>query len=102
SNKVHSLLRRPLAYEAHNGSAGLLGVHSAWKRKHTTNYREELAPPHSITSSARARTTDGMVMPSAFAALRLTTSSNFVGCSIERSAGSAPLRILSTKLADSR
>lgn len=38
------------------------------------------AAPHSITSSARARSAGGMVMPSAFAVLRLKTSSIFVGC----------------------
>src|ERR1700730_11972958 len=39
-----------------------------------------------------------MVKPMALAALRLITSSNFVGCSIGRSAGLAPLNILSTKV----
>ena len=43
-----------------------------------------------------------MVRPSALAVLRLMTSSNFVGCSTGRSAGFAPLRILSTKTADRR
>src|SRR6266496_4056270 len=38
----------------------------------------------------------GMISPSALAVLRLITSSNFVGCSMGRSAGLAPLRILST------
>jgi hypothetical protein len=51
---------------------------------------------HSIISSARARMDCGAVRPSALAMLRLMTSSNFVGCSIGRSAGLAPLRILST------
>ena len=37
-----------------------------------------------------------MVSPSALAALRLITSSNFLGCSIGKSPGWAPLRILST------
>src|SRR5262249_5982393 len=37
----------------------------------------ELPTLHSITSSARSRNDSGMVNPSAFAALRLTTSSNF-------------------------
>ena len=35
-------------------------------------------------------------MPSAFALLRLTASSNFVGCSTGMSVGFLPLRILST------
>src|SRR5215468_10069476 len=51
---------------------------------------------HSSTWSARSRTDGGIVRPSAFAVLRLITSSNFVGCSTGRSAGLAPLRILST------
>ena len=52
---------------------------------------------HSITLSARTRIDCGIVMPSAFAVFMLTTSSNFVGCSIGISAGLAPLKILSTK-----
>ena len=51
---------------------------------------------YSITSSARARIEGGTVRPSAFAVFKLNTSSNLVGCSIGRSAGFAPLRILST------
>ena len=38
----------------------------------------------------------GTVRPSALAVLRLTTSSNVVGCSTGRSAGLVPLRILPT------
>ena len=53
-------------------------------------------PPHSITSSARESSAGEMFRLSALAVLRLMTSSNFVGCSIGRSAGFAPLRILST------
>jgi hypothetical protein len=53
-------------------------------------------PVHSITSSARTRNDSGIVRPSAFAVLRLITNSNFVGCCTGRSAGFAPLRILST------
>src|SRR6266478_8079581 len=52
---------------------------------------------HSITSSARARSVGGGSRPRALAALRLTTSSNLVGCSMGRSAAFAPLRILSTE-----
>ena len=43
------------------------------------NERDELAPFHSITSSARASSVDGTSRPSAFAVLRLITSSYFVG-----------------------
>ena len=52
-----------------------------------------------MTSSARARSEFGMVTPSAFAVLRLTTRSCFVACSTRTSAGFAPLRTLSTKSA---
>src|SRR5438132_6333333 len=54
---------------------------------------------HWITSSARSSSDCGTARPSAFAVLRLITSSNLVGCSIGKSAGFAPLRILSTKAA---
>ena len=54
------------------------------------------ASDHSITSSARRSSDCGIVSPSIFAVLRLTTNSNFVGCSMGRSPGFAPLRILST------
>jgi len=53
-------------------------------------------PPHSITSSARTRSEGGTLRPSALAVFRLITISNLVGCSIGRSAGFVPLRILST------
>jgi hypothetical protein len=51
---------------------------------------------HSITSSAVASSDGGMVRPRSFAVLRLITSSNLVGCSMGKSPGFAPLRILST------
>ena len=56
----------------------------------------------SITLSARSRMDRGTVMPRAFAVFRLITSSNRVGCSTGRSAGLAPLRILSTNWAERR
>ena len=49
---------------------------------------------HSMTSSARARIDGGTVSPSALAVLRLTISSNVVGCWTGRSAGFSPFRIL--------
>ena len=51
---------------------------------------------HLITRSALASTFGGMITPICLAALRLITKSNLVGCSTGRSAGFAPLRILST------
>src|SRR6516165_3483343 len=50
---------------------------------------------YSITSSACTRSDGGNLRPSAFAVLRLTTSSNLVGCSTGRSVGFWPLMILS-------
>src|SRR5262249_41153283 len=58
--------------------------------------RDELAAHHSITSSARASSVGGTVRPSAFAVLRLITSSYLVGACTGRSAGFSPLRMRST------
>ena len=51
---------------------------------------------YSITSSARASSVGGTVRPSALAVLRLMINKNLVGKATGRSAGLAPLRILST------
>src|SRR5258708_3891658 len=51
---------------------------------------------HSTTSSAPASSVGVISMPSVFAVFRLITSSNLVGCCTGKSAGLAPLRILST------
>jgi hypothetical protein len=59
----------------------------------------DVGGPHWITSSARSSSDCEIVMPSAFAVLRLMPSSNSLGCSTGRSAGLAPLRILSTNSA---
>src|SRR5205085_9542210 len=53
-------------------------------------------PHHSITSSARRRNDSGICRPSALAVFILMTSWKRVGCSTGKSAGWAPLRILST------
>jgi hypothetical protein len=55
-----------------------------------------LARKNPITSSAISRKLGVIVSPRAFAAVRLMTSSNFVGCCTGSSAGLAPFRILST------
>jgi hypothetical protein len=54
---------------------------------------------YSITSSARASSVTGISMPIVLAVFALITSSNFVGRSIGKSAGFAPLNILSTNVA---
>ncbi len=55
-----------------------------------------------LIQSPRRRGRALSVAPSAFAVFKLITSSNLVGCSTGRSAGFAPLKILSTKAADRR
>src|SRR6266404_2068846 len=52
---------------------------------------------HSITSSARAITESGTVMPSDLAVLRLMLRWKRVGCSNGRSAGLAPFKMRSIK-----
>jgi hypothetical protein len=54
------------------------------------------AVPYSITSSARAISVGGNSRSSAFAVLRLITSSYLVGACTGRSAGFSPLRMRST------
>src|ERR1700733_3091540 len=64
--------------------------------------RDEVAPFHSLTSSARAMSEGDTVRPSALAVLRLITSSILFGRSTGRSPGLAPFKILSTKTAARR
>src|SRR5262249_14303403 len=59
-------------------------------RRRASNQRDELAAPHSITSSARSRKDSGIVRPSALAVVRLMMRSNLVGCSTGMSPGFAP------------
>ena len=74
---------------------GLLRAQTASStRRRAAEKRDELAPPHSITSSAIESSAGGTSMPSARAVCRLMTNSNLVDCSTGRSAGFAPLRIL--------
>src|SRR5262249_48819957 len=70
------------------------------RRSRAAEQRDEFAARHSITSSARASKIGGRSKPKALAVFRLTTNSNLVPCRTGRSAGFAPLRILSTKLAE--
>src|SRR5262249_55756331 len=55
--------------------------------------RYELAPPHSITSSAATSSLSGTVRPSIRAVSALMTSSSLLTCATGRSAGAAPLRM---------
>src|SRR5262249_8177814 len=63
------------------------------RSRRAAEQRDEPAPLHSITSSARSKIPVGIVTPSALAALSLTTVSNAVACWTGRSAGFSPLRI---------
>src|SRR3954468_4222951 len=82
---------------------GLLRTHhNRPRRRRAAEQRDELAPPHSITSSACASSAAGRSRPKIFAVRKLSTSVNRVGCSIGKSAGFAPLRIRSTKKAARR
>jgi len=65
-------------------------------RRRAAEQRDELAPFHSITSSARTRIVSGIVIPKALAVLRFTASSNLAGRSIGRLLGSVPAKILPT------
>src|SRR5262249_6647189 len=55
-----------------------------------------LTPVHSITSSARASSVGGNVMPRTLAVIRLMISSTFTACWTGRSAGLSPLRMRPT------
>src|SRR5215472_17346484 len=65
-------------------------------RRCAAEQRHELAPFHSMTSSAIVGTSGGTRMPSALAVLRLRRNSNFVGPSTGSSVGLVPFKILST------
>src|SRR5499427_6744212 len=60
------------------------------RSRRAAEQRDERAPLHSITSSARASSMGGIVRPSALAVLRLITSSYLVGACTGRSAGFSP------------
>src|SRR5262249_59972918 len=62
-------------------------------RRRPAAQRDELAPPHSITSSAVESSVGGTVRPSALAVQALMTNSNLVDCTTGKSAGFAPLRM---------
>src|SRR5215470_5465475 len=74
----------------------LLRARGERPRRRAAEQGDELAPFHSITSSARASSDGGTSRPSDLAVLRLITSSYLVGACTGRSAGFAPLRMRST------
>src|SRR5262245_18699817 len=66
------------------------------RRRRAAEQRDELAPSHSITSSARASSVGGTSRPKVFAVLRLIARTYFTGVCTGRSAGFSPFRIRST------
>src|SRR5262245_24804726 len=74
----------------------LLGSRYERPRRRAAEQRDERAPFHSITSSARPSNVGGTSRPSALAVFRLITSSYLVGACTGRSAGFSPLKIRST------
>jgi len=78
-----------------NPITGIAGCcdHAGPRRHRAAEQRDELAPLHSITSSARASSIGGTVTPSVLAVSALMTSSNLLACTTGRSAGFAPLRM---------
>src|SRR5262249_21540822 len=88
--------RRRVSEKPDHRHRRLLRVRRERPRRRAAEQRYERAPPHSITSSARARSVAGTSRPSAFAVLRLITSWYLVGACTGSSAGFAPLRMRST------
>src|SRR6516162_5798408 len=70
----------------------LLRTRYQWPRGRAAKCRDEGAPPHSITSSARAINPGETVSPIAFATFRLIASSYFVGICTGNSAGLSPFK----------
>src|SRR3974390_1753427 len=94
--RIGDLIRRASVQIADHRHHGLLRVRGERPRGcRTKEKRDELAPPHSITSSAVTSSDGGIVSPSALAVLRLIMSSYLVGCWTGNSVGLVPLRIRS-------
>src|SRR6516165_1760160 len=89
-------IRRTVADESDDRNWLLLRARRERPCSRAAKQRDEGAPLHSITSSARARSIGGIWTPSALAVVRLITRANVVGCSTGKSLGLAPRRILST------
>src|SRR6516162_8277999 len=71
----------------------LLRARNERRRRCAAYERNKLAPPHSITSSARAIKFGGKVRPIAPAALRLTDKVNLSGACTGRSPGRTPRKV---------
>ena len=95
--EAHRHPAQDLAEDVAAGAGGGARLEAAARRcARWSGKRSPSREIYSITRSARTSTDCGIVRPSALAVLRLITSSILVGCSIGKSPGLAPLRILST------
>src|SRR6202035_4265625 len=90
---IDAHFRRIGAEKTDHWQRRLLRARGEWPRCGAAESSDELAPPHSITSSAVICTIMGTVRPSVLAVFRLSTNSNLVDCMTGRSAGFSPLRI---------
>src|SRR5262249_40033792 len=86
---------RATVQEPDSRHRGLLCARRERPRGRAADEHDERAALHSITSSARASKVGGISRPSAFAVLRLMTSSYLVGACTGKSAGFSPLRMRS-------
>src|SRR5262249_29585127 len=99
-NEMLGTLERCATKKSDHRHRRLLRARRERPRRRAAEQRDEVASSHSITSSARASSVGEISRPRARAVLRLITNSNLVDCWTGRSDGFAPLRILSTKLAE--
>src|SRR5262249_60282028 len=72
---------------------GLLRARRERPCRRAAEKRDEVAAPHSITSSAMLSSLSGTVRPSILAVGALMISSNLDACTTGRSAGLGPLRM---------
>src|SRR5262245_18769205 len=85
--------RRPGVDEGNDRHRWLLRARREVPCPRASEQREEIAPRHSISSSAATCNVNGMLKPSVLAVLRLMNNSNFVGCRTGRSEGFSPWRM---------
>src|SRR4029453_15340143 len=94
--RCHAIRRSAVEKSDHRHRRLLRARRERPNSRHAAEQRDELAPFHSITSSARAMSIGGTSRSSAFAVFRLITSSYLVGACTGSSPGLVPLRIRST------
>src|SRR5262249_36655486 len=93
SAKARRVLGRSGAEKADDRHRRLLRTRRERPRRRAAEQRDEVAAPHSITSSARPSSVGATSKPSVLAVWALITSSNLVDCTTGRSAGFSPLRM---------